>query len=221
MSEVTPPRWAEIALRVLLRRRDRETVSGDLLEEYREVIVPTRRAARARLWYLGEIVSLIDGARLGVALGLAVGLWILIDTAVQPLAEDAPALVGAMFGGMLLFLAIPGFAVRRRGGSLLDTAQAGAVAGAIALALFHAFGVVRVNVFLDSIRHRSDWEGLVADFQRSGFHSLRSYANYVYGRAVVLLPLLGAVAGAASSTIGGLLAGAAWGQGSPRQPAGS
>jgi len=39
-----PPRWSEHLLRSLLLDRDRDTISGDLLEEYRDVAVPTRGA---------------------------------------------------------------------------------------------------------------------------------------------------------------------------------
>ena len=35
-STTLPPRWAESLLRMLLSPEDRDSVSGDLLEEYRE-----------------------------------------------------------------------------------------------------------------------------------------------------------------------------------------
>lgn len=43
--------WGDVALRLLVRARDRETISGDLLEEYREerrsaYIIPPGPAAR-------------------------------------------------------------------------------------------------------------------------------------------------------------------------------
>lgn len=47
-QSVAPPPWAEAWLRSWLLTRDRETVSGDLLEEYRERIRP-HRAPRAEL----------------------------------------------------------------------------------------------------------------------------------------------------------------------------
>lgn len=46
-----PPRWAEAWLRSLLPPRDRETVTGDLLEEYRENIRPRYSAMASDLWY--------------------------------------------------------------------------------------------------------------------------------------------------------------------------
>ena len=54
-----PPRWVEYVLRALLEPRDRDTISGDLLEEYREVALPTLGPARARRWYLREVRSLM------------------------------------------------------------------------------------------------------------------------------------------------------------------
>lgn len=55
MTTAMPPKWAEIVLRSILARHDRETVSGDLLEEYREVILPDRGRRRANLWYVGQV----------------------------------------------------------------------------------------------------------------------------------------------------------------------
>jgi hypothetical protein len=58
LAPENPPRWAERLLRALLKPANRDTVTGDLLEEYREVIRPARGAVRARLWYLGQALSL-------------------------------------------------------------------------------------------------------------------------------------------------------------------
>jgi hypothetical protein len=55
MNEPKPPRWAEAFLRLLLNSRDRETVSGDLLEEYRENIYPQRGQGGADRWYLSQV----------------------------------------------------------------------------------------------------------------------------------------------------------------------
>ena len=112
-----------------------------------------------------------------------------------------------MFGSVFLLLAVPGFAARRRGGHFGDAIKAGAVAGAITFALFLLFGILRVNLFLDVIRERSDWQNLVADFGRSGFHSLRAYANYVYAQGIFVFPLIGVVGGAISGAIGGAFGG--------------
>lgn len=52
---MTPPRWADAWLRTLLPMRDRETVSGDLLEEYRENVRPQRSRFAADLWYVAQV----------------------------------------------------------------------------------------------------------------------------------------------------------------------
>ena len=49
-----PPRWAEALLRLLLRPEDRESVSGDLLEAYRDAILPARGKAADR-WYVRQV----------------------------------------------------------------------------------------------------------------------------------------------------------------------
>ena len=52
--QVAPPQWAEWLLRVTLKRADRESVSGDLLEEYRDTVVPARGQSAADVWYLRQ-----------------------------------------------------------------------------------------------------------------------------------------------------------------------
>jgi hypothetical protein len=49
-----PPAWAESLLRLFLTPHDRDSVSGDLLEEYRESIVPVL-GARANRWYVRQV----------------------------------------------------------------------------------------------------------------------------------------------------------------------
>src|SRR3954471_1688954 len=131
----------------------------------------------------------------------------LVSTVIAPLADDTPAIIATMFGIVFLALAVPGFAARRRGGHFVDALEAGAIAGTIAFALFLLIGILRVNLFLDIIRNRSDWEHLVADYARSDFQSLRGYANFVYAKQILVLPVVGVVAGAISGSLGGLLAG--------------
>jgi hypothetical protein len=57
MSNITPPRWAETIFRFLLAPHDRETVSGDLLEEYRESVYPARGRRRADAWYVRQVAG--------------------------------------------------------------------------------------------------------------------------------------------------------------------
>jgi hypothetical protein len=58
-KEPSPPRWAEAILRSLLRPADRESISGDLLEEYRAARRPALGPLRANFWYGRHVLSLL------------------------------------------------------------------------------------------------------------------------------------------------------------------
>lgn len=198
--------WADVVLRLLLSRRNRDTVSGDLLEAYREDILPSRGPFRARLWYWRQVFGFVSPAMLGLAMGTALGVLNLIATARDPLDDDS-------VGGMLLFV-IPvllawsaaGFVAAWRTRRLADGVKAGILVGLAMMAVFHVAGIVRVNLFLDVIRERGDWQNLVARFGQSGFHSLRAYANCEYVRQTPIIVGIGAVAGAIAGAIGGTAA---------------
>lgn len=60
MAETTrPPDWAEALLRLSLKSTDRENVSGDLLEQYRESIVPDRGKTAADWWYVRQVAGFV------------------------------------------------------------------------------------------------------------------------------------------------------------------
>lgn len=84
-SNARPPQWAETLLRLLLAPKDRESVSGDLLEEYRETIVPTLGPAANR-WYVRQVGSFLLRASWvwGAVLGAALVIRYLFDTLVPP-----------------------------------------------------------------------------------------------------------------------------------------
>jgi hypothetical protein len=60
MTPGAPPRWLEALLSVLLHVRDRETISGDLLEEYQEEQLPRFGPRKANLWYLRHVLSFVS-----------------------------------------------------------------------------------------------------------------------------------------------------------------
>jgi hypothetical protein len=201
-----PPRWLQCLLLLILKRRDRQTVSGDLLEEYREVVFPERGALRGNLWYFKQTLSLVDQVRFGTALGIALGLSNLLATMIAPLWEDTPLGVFSCLVAVMFLWALIGFAAERQTARVRDAARAGAVVGAISLGLFHIAVMLRVNIFLDVISRRSDWQGLMLKFQHSGFESLRAYANWDYLQLTGPILFFGVLAGGLCGTLGGLLA---------------
>ncbi len=50
-----PPRWAEALMGTLVPIERKESITGDLLEEYRQAVVPRRGRVRADLWYGRQI----------------------------------------------------------------------------------------------------------------------------------------------------------------------
>ena len=198
-------KWADTVLRVLLRNRDRETISGDLLEEYREEILPRRGALAARLWYVRQIASFVGPVAWGLAIGLVAGALQLIDTAAEPLADDTPGGMLVIVGTLVLLWTLASFVATRPPGRIRDAVLAGLLIGLATSSVLHLAAIVRVNVFLEQIQHRNDWVNLVARFHASGFTSLRAYANYEYLRGTPLLLSLGAGVGALCGVLSGAI----------------
>ncbi len=61
MSGNQPPRWLEKILLFVLPERDRQTISGDLLEEFEEQARVRESQLGATIWYVREILSFVPG----------------------------------------------------------------------------------------------------------------------------------------------------------------
>lgn len=195
---------ADLVLRCLVRRRDRLTISGDLLEAYHDEILPARGAVGARVWYARQILSFISPSGWAIVLGVALNGWILFDTAVAPLADDTGFEMPIMLAGVLI-VAIAVSAGDARHLGFRRALLAGIMFGMVFCAISDVGALVRINVFLDQIRDRSDWVGLIGRFNASGFTSLRAYANYEYASALPVMLAIGAVLGGIGGSIAALL----------------
>jgi hypothetical protein len=94
-----PPLWAETLLRTLLAQRSEDAIAGDLLEEYRESVLPAVGTFRARIWYLRQVMSFLNVAdAMDVAgkiskplhWGLAAGLFAYVLVIALPSATEIP-----------------------------------------------------------------------------------------------------------------------------------
>jgi uncharacterized membrane protein YhaH (DUF805 family) len=198
-------KWGDFVLRLLVRRRDRETISGDLLEEYREHVLPTRGPWPARLWYARQILSFVSPMVWGLAIGVVLGTLQLVNTAVAPLADDDA-------GGMLFVIAVVALlwtlvsvAASLPTRRFRDALLAGMLAGLATMAVFDVTSIVRVNFFLDQIRYRDDWVNLVARFDASNAPNLRAYANWEYLRGTPMVLAIGVVAGGLCGALAGVI----------------
>jgi hypothetical protein len=144
---------------------------------------------------------------LGVIVGTVFGVWNLLVTWWTPLLEDSAAGLLLFYGPMFVVWAVAGYVAVRRSGKIADGPKAGALVAFITFVVLSAFMIARVNLFLDQLTHRADWQNLLARYQASGFMSLRDYANYVYVLQTPFRILIPTVIGAVLGLIGGGIAG--------------
>ena len=140
---------------------------------------------------------------LGLVLGAGFGLWDLIVTLLNPLAEDDPSALLMFYGPMFAIWGLAGFAAARRTGRIVDGVKVAAIVAFVTFVVFDVAAIIRVNLFLDVLTHRSDWQNLLVRFQASGFKSLRVYANYEYITGSPFKILVATSIGSVTGLIGG------------------
>jgi hypothetical protein len=184
--DATPPGWAEILLRACLAARDSDSVSGDLLEQYRENVRPARGRRRADLWYVRQVLGFVwRSARLWAALfAVAFIARTALDWLVPPADFHARANVSTLLGAGIVLLA--GFWAASRSGSLAAGPVIGTTIAAVA-APIEVLGAVTL------LAGWHDPMTMAAIRQSGGLEE------------VLTLPFLMVVPGIVLGTIGGLL----------------
>jgi hypothetical protein len=119
-------------------------------------------------------------AAIGLFLGLAFGLWNLLWTWLAPLAEDTEWALLAFYGPMFIAWAVVAFRDARRTGQFRDGVFAAVVAAFVTFCVLDLLVILRVNLFLNDLTARADWQALMSRFPTSGFASVRGYINYHY-----------------------------------------
>lgn len=145
----TPPRWAEATLRLVLKPDDFGSVSGDLLEEYRDSIHPARGQPRADLWYVTQVLGFLS-RRAWVWAALFGGALVArnaLDWFVPPVDFLARSRVTTAIAVGLLLTA--GFWFAWRSGSLVAGTLAGAVTVLLGSAITHAGSAMLLAVWHD------------------------------------------------------------------------
>jgi hypothetical protein len=189
-----PPRWAENLLRAFLRPGDFESVSGDLLEQYRDSIYPARGQGHADIWYITQVFTFVSpGARLFAALFSVQFLArTALDWFLPPLEFHTRSIVSTALGVGILLVA--GFWAAWRS----DALAAGALAGVLTAGLASVTSIAGAVALL-AIWH--DPQTMAAIRGSGGFEEVLSLP------LMMLLPgvLLGACGGVASATLKRLL----------------
>ena len=135
-----PPAWAEALLRIFLKPGDFESVSGDLLEEYRESVYPTMGQRRADRWYLAQVFGFLSRRIVpwAVLFGLADLTRTALDWFAPPVDFHTRSAVSTYLAIGILLAA--GFWTAWRSGSLVAGTVAGAAtaAGAAVISILGA-----------------------------------------------------------------------------------
>src|SRR5262249_34365472 len=137
----------------------------------------------------------------------ALGALKLISTVMAPLAEDTPLAMLLLGTTALASWGFVGFAAERRHQRLVDAVLAGIVVAVIATTIVRAAKLAVKMLFLDTIKNRSDWRGLLMRFHASGATALHTFVTDEHLRglpggiifSVVMGALCGGVGGAISS----------------------
>ena len=126
----TPPAWAERLLRAFLGSGAFDSVSGDLLEEYRDTVHPRLGQQEADAWYIRQVLGFAwrDARVWALLFGAAFVLRTALDWRVPPIDFHTRSTVSTAFGAAIL--AAAGLRASWRSGSCL----AGTIAGVITTA---------------------------------------------------------------------------------------
>ncbi|HYL06235.1 MAG TPA: permease prefix domain 2-containing transporter [Thermoanaerobaculia bacterium] len=130
--DATPPGWAEALLRAFLAPGDSDSVSGDLLEQYRESVRPARGRRRADTWYVTQALGFVwRSARPWAAVFAAAFIArTALDWLVPPADFHSRATVSTLLGAGIVLLA--GFWAASRSGSFAAGPVIGVATAAIA-----------------------------------------------------------------------------------------
>jgi hypothetical protein len=146
----TPPGWAEVLLRVFLRPGDFESVSGDLLEEYRDSVHPSRGPRGADVWYVRQVLGFVwRGARLWAALFAAAFIARTAVDWLSPTADFHSRATISTFVGVSILL-IAGFWAASRSGSVVAGLVMGVATAVIAAPIKIVAAATLLAVWHDS-----------------------------------------------------------------------
>jgi hypothetical protein len=146
-----------------------------------------------------------DALFLGLIVGLVFGFVNVIFTWLYPLADDTPGALLRFYGPMFFVWALASFRAARRTGRLLSGVTAGLT---VAFATFCAFDLlilVRVNLFLNELTSRADWQNMMMRFRASDIDSLRLFVNLDYVKGAPLKLAVSCAIGVVMGSVGGFL----------------
>jgi hypothetical protein len=142
---------------------------------------------------------------LGLIVGVIFGSVNLAFTWRDPLEDDSPGALLRFYGPMFCVWALASFRAARRGGRLLSGVMTGTIVAFATFCVFDALILLRVNLFLNDLTGRADWQNLMTRFNASGSDSLRLFVNIDYIKGAPLKIGVASAIGAVMGVIGGSL----------------
>jgi hypothetical protein len=142
---------------------------------------------------------------MGVLFGAGFGVWNLLSSLLDPLAEDTiPALL-LFYGPMFAAWGATGFAASRRTGRVVEGIKTAAIVAFISFVVFDLAVLLRVNLFLYTLTDRLDWQTLMTRFRSSGSENMRTFINYHYVTQAPFKILVATMIGAVTGVLGGII----------------
>jgi hypothetical protein len=140
---------------------------------------------------------------LGLVIGLMFGIVNLLITWFYPLADDTPAALLRFYGPMFFIWALAAFRAARRTGRLLSGVTTGVTVAFATSVAFDLFVLLRVNLFLNDLMGRADWQHMMLRFRASDVDSLRLFVNLDYAKGAPLKLVVSCAIGAVMGGVGG------------------
>jgi hypothetical protein len=142
---------------------------------------------------------------LGVVVGLVFGSVNLAITWLDPLEDDSPLALLRFYGPMFCIWGLAAFRAALRSGRLVSGVATGTLVAFATFCVYDALVLLRVNVFLNDLTGRADWQNLMLRFGASGSDSLRLFVNIDYIKGAPLKIGVASAIGAVMGAIGGFL----------------
>jgi hypothetical protein len=162
-----PPEWAQEVLLFLVREDRAENIAGDLLEEYRDVVLPARGRREATRWYVRQVAGFLW--RLSRVFGVLVALqWIGNGVANAIVSPDNHQLRSALmpFAPVWVYLiasAYGGWRTQRMVGGALTAIAAHVIGCTIAVAVgivLHVTVISHDATMVHQFQATGDWQEL-------------------------------------------------------------
>ena len=120
----------------------------------------------------------------GGVVGFVFGIVDLILTFFNPLEDDTPEQLLLFYGPMFLVWIVISFQAARRTGTLSSGVAAGMSVAFTTFCVFVVFNFLRVNLFLNQLTERADWQNMDTQARRReqrGFLNDQGFRSHIGG----------------------------------------